>query len=741
MSSEDPDPFYRARCSEETLQSGSKGFFRDFSEAVTDAVGPTWISKIFGKLKTDEDRLRTVFTDAKIKETVLETLRHVKELYRDKDAGISRMKRLEGLQNLNAGHKTRALLLLSQAVLRAPPNGKDKSLDKGFTLTLALIARADVLTAQKEYDFSLEDLKLAAAEGVPDWMRAQFYRKMGICQRNLGETEKARVCLELAGRFLGPDEIGERQTLLKEIDDLKTSTPPEGINGTKNSADIREPIVPPPLTGGSSSSYPRLSRLVKIEETPTTGRYAAAAEDIHVGDTLAVEPPLAACLVPENYGTHCQHCFTRLRAPVGCPTCSSVAFCGIKCRDEALLTYHKFECKILALLVGSGMSVLSTVAFRMITQDGLKKCLDTFRGLQELTETNKTDATMDTEAQGVPTKLSKSAKRRQRKKKLKESEANTEDDESDAKTDKTEESPKSDKLITATAHLVTHADKRPAEDFLHRSLMAAFLVKCLQRVGFFKNPSKINEAPSSEEIAVGALLLRYLQFLQFNAHEIFETRVGSEHRFRGSKQVYVGVAIYPSVALFNHDCYPAVTRYFVGKYIVIKATRPLKPGDPVAENYGPIFTKRNLVDRQRALASRYWFRCQCTACKEDWQGFKTLSNDSTKLRCPTEGCSRGFTRPREPSKLVKCPGCGLKVSLENSLAKLNDCEARYTRGLDIMEAESPAEAIEELGKALEVFHKIALPPHRDTHLAQIGLAACMADFGNTWKPPIIENDV
>ncbi|XP_046421209.1 SET and MYND domain-containing protein 4-like [Neodiprion fabricii] len=713
MSSEDPDPFYRVRCSAETLQSGSKGFFREFSEAVTEAAGPAWISKIFGKLERDEDRIRSVFTDPKVSDTVLGTLGHVKELYRDKDAAISRGKRLEGAFYAAENYHNRALLLLSQAVLRAPINGVEKSVDGGFTLALALLARADVFLAQREYLFALKDIKLAASEGVPDSMRSQLYRKMGVCQRNIGESEKARVCLELAGRFLGPEAVIERETLLKEIDALRSPVQPEEPK--------REPRTPQ-LTGGPNPSYPRLSRLVKIEETPTAGRHAVAAEEIHVSETLAVEPPLAACLVPENYGSHCQNCFTRLRAPVGCPTCSSVAFCGTKCRDEAMDSYHKFECKIIALLIGSGMSVLSTVAFRMITQDGLKKCLETYnREMQEST--------------GTVAKLSKSARRRQRKKKLKENGIGGTDDEQE-----TSGRDKSEAVVRSTHSLVTHADKRPAEDFLHRSLMAAFLVKCLQRVGFFEKPSKINEPPSGEETAIGALLLRYLQFLQFNAHEIFETRLSSEHKFRGSKQLYIGVAIYPSVALFNHDCYPAVTRYFVGKNIVIRATRPLKSGEPVAENYGPIFTKRTLSERQRSLASRYWFRCQCMACKEDWQTFKTLTNDSTRLRCPTEGCSRGLAQPRDPSKLIKCPGCQSKVSLEKRLASLRECEAKYTRGLDTMEAERPEEAVEELAKAIDEFHQIALPPHRDTHLAQIGIAACMADSGNTWTPMRMENE-
>lgn len=66
--------------------------------------------------------------------------------------------------------------------------------------------------------------------------------------------------------------------------------------------------------------------------------------------------------------------------------------------------------------------------------------------------------------------------------------------------------------------------------------------------------------PTEEELAIGEVLLFNLQMLQFNAHEIYETKITSEHRFRSAKAAYIGVALYPTVALFNHDCYPSVTR-------------------------------------------------------------------------------------------------------------------------------------------------------------------------------------
>ncbi|XP_025991566.1 SET and MYND domain-containing protein 4 isoform X2 [Solenopsis invicta] len=495
-----------------------------------------------------------------------------------------------------------------------------------------------------------------------------------------------------------------------------------------------------PLNDAVNSELRWSSGALEIRETTTAGKHAVATAEIHPGDILLVEPPLAGCLLPEFYGTHCQHCYARLRAPIGCPDCSCVAFCGRKCRDVAMTTYHKYECKVLALLIGSGMSVLSMVALRMVTQEGLRKCLKIHEELKKsamkkaampLAATTSHTTTTITAPDTHDTKASsKSTKRRIRRRKLKESRRGEEITEMTGEKSTKETRESGD---VAPYNLVTHADRRTSKDFLERSLMAAFLLKCLQRVDFFASSTPDDEVPGAEEITVAALLLRNLQLLQFNAHEFFETRVSAEHRFRGSRPIYLGVAIYPTVARFNHDCYPAVTRYFVGQHIVIRAIRGLRPGDVIAENYGPIFTKRTLAERQRTLAGRYWFRCTCKACQEDWPRFENLTNDSARLRCPTAGCDRLHPRARQ-GKPIKCPGCQKKICLEDRLACLRECEALYDRGLASMEDERVDEAIATLCDALKRFHQVACPPHRDTHLAEIALSSCLADYGNTWRP-------
>lgn len=122
--------------------------------------------------------------------------------------------------------------------------------------------------------------------------------------------------------------------------------------------------------------------------------------------------------------------FHRLLAPVGCPDCASLAFCSVECRDKAVSTYHKYECKILDMLIGSGMSVLCHVALRTITQDGLAPCLDIYK----------------------------------------------------------------DKTLDSAQTLCGHSDKREPKDFLQRSLMAAFLLRCLQKCEFFPDKKEVDES-------------------------------------------------------------------------------------------------------------------------------------------------------------------------------------------------------------------------------------------------------
>jgi SET and MYND domain-containing protein 4 len=215
----------------------------------------------------------------------------------------------------------------------------------------------------------------------------------------------------------------------------------------------------------------------------------------------------------------------RCPLPLPCPNCPNVIFCSDKCLEVAQKTYHAYECPILPVIWKSGCSITCHIALRMITQNKKEYFTNVFKDLE--------------------TKPSGAYK--------------TED-------------------YRNIYHLVSHEDKRTKQDFLHRTQMTSFLVKLLEISGYFdgkprNTPLEIDELKSmgvdekyKDDVALfGGLILKNLQVLQFNAHEVFEVQcpkpnVGRNVIKHSGKSVFLAGAVFPTLALFNHSCDPSLVR-------------------------------------------------------------------------------------------------------------------------------------------------------------------------------------
>lgn len=61
MGSQFVDKDYLTRCSQKTLQTNEKGFFLQFADHVAEVAGKNWIKNVFGKLKSDRERIKIIF--------------------------------------------------------------------------------------------------------------------------------------------------------------------------------------------------------------------------------------------------------------------------------------------------------------------------------------------------------------------------------------------------------------------------------------------------------------------------------------------------------------------------------------------------------------------------------------------------------------------------------------------------------------------------------------------------------
>jgi len=71
-------------------------------------------------------------------------------------------------------------------------------------------------------------------------------------------------------------------------------------------------------------------------------------------------------------------------------------------------------------------------------------------------------------------------------------------------------------------NMVTHAERRTPRDMLQRTLMTTFLLRGLTQSGYFGEKTTFGAELSADQASVGAAMLKGLQIMQFNSHEVSE---------------------------------------------------------------------------------------------------------------------------------------------------------------------------------------------------------------------------
>ncbi|QQP39233.1 SET and MYND domain-containing protein 4, partial [Caligus rogercresseyi] len=309
------------------------------------------------------------------------------------------------------------------------------------------------------------------------------------------------------------------------------------------------------------------SKLSIVYGGTSVGRFVSASEAINTGESILSESPVGSVLYPEQRGSHCAVCFLRLIAGYPCPTCSNIAFCSPSCREKG--SFHEFECRYDDFLRGLGLSSIGRLALRLITSQPLEYFLKIKEHLKASNET--------------------------------------------------EESLSQHGYINIY-NLTGNGDQRWREDRVHRSYLSAILTKVLLCSGYFKSTQSVKE----DTRYICELLCRYMEILQFNAHEVYEFIRKDKRALKPSKQAPIGLAIYQKASYFNHSCFGSIVRYFEGNIMHLRALHPIEVGEEVYENYGPTFYFKGTSERQRDLRHRYWFDCRCGPCTHKWPLLKSL---------------------------------------------------------------------------------------------------------------------
>lgn len=659
------------------------GFFRREHIRLSKSLKDVEMSS-FSSLKTDAERFAFVHSLS----DKLDQFSIIEADDCGKNMETAEHLKLDGNLAFKTGDMSTALNFYNRSLLKHPDDRETRS-----QLAIVYANRSAALYHLGEHELSINDIDLAIENDYPKAMSHKILERKARCllamkqhKSALDAFRKTFVALDDAK---GPvEERRKAQTNIQIMIAMMTKDKNISDECRKKKSETYE------MDYGVNPAFPSVSAAVHFRKNDQLGRYAEAKRRIAVGSTILIEKPYSAVLLEENAGTHCFHCFKRFLAAIPCKYCCVIAFCSKTCRTQALDSYHQYECKVLKQLWASKASITCLIAIRLIMQHPLEYFIKIKPLLEQARDFGESD---------------------------KNSEAN----------------------YLSVYDLVRHDSSRTAEDFLHRAHMAVFLFKCLRAAKYFPQlviPYGEKGALTDDETFIGGLILRHLQLLQFNVHEVSELIIPQKATLNDGRGKYLGAAIFPTLALFNHSCDPSVVRYFDGNRVIVNAIKDMKKDEMVAENYGPIFTRAEREERQKTLKDQYWFTCECIACTENWPTFEEMNDEaSMRFRCESKNCSNIIVVPSQTLEfLITCQVCKKVTNIIKGLKVLQDTDSKFTEGQQFFDRGNVKKALATFLELLQLLHDILAPPFKGYILCQQAIKTCFLHLGNKFVEPKIK---
>lgn len=526
-----------------------------------------------------------------------------------KNEALAKQNREDGNKAFQAANFDLALLLYSEAMRFGPVH--ELTLE-GEDFAVAASNRSATFYQLKQFERCLDDIELALEAGYPTSLLYKLYIRQCKCLLELGKIVEAQaafdkavdaidrsglkkdlrkgIAAELQGAFINlaktvkEDDEAKQHSLLKEPGIMSPSGKHDDTHDGPSSG-----FTLPSWTQIMSRhpNYPSASEAISIKFSDTFGRHVVARRDIDVGEVLFREDPIVWFHSPEDDVTQesCHHCFRFLSFPgIPCPTCSKVVFCTVKCRREALESYHRYECRLEPLMSSTGLPKVSliTLALRAVVQKPVEFFLENRDKFKEHNVLNGVSQDSDDGDEGTA----------------------------------------GDQVFLSGDYrnlfnLVNHNDSRSPLDITSKTVFAGFFLQALKATKYFVPKKPHVKVTREDEYFIGHLLLHFIECFQFNTHRIdsiyLNRLIGHDAETRMWKDanqfcigefvetVGLGAGIYPTLANVNHSCDPNIILVNMGLKTVAVTNRAIKAGEQIFDTYGCLFSYMPKPDRQITL--------------------------------------------------------------------------------------------------------------------------------------------
>ena len=645
--------------------------FQDLFDSITiklvetDAVDS--LSSKFKLLWTDEERMRLILETDVIGQSIREWA--FSGPSQQKSSVASESLRLQGNTLFKKRNFTAALRKYTESVFNA-----DCSTESSSCLSFALANRSAVLFQTNSYQDALKDAELAISCGYPDELMYKVLDRIGKCYLKLNRFAMGKKCFRDAFLALSKSQLSvdSKNELAFEYCKLERECA-NRINEGEMDEKVDNECDPEKEKMDCNSVYPCATSAFSIVSNAELGRHAIATKNISAGDVILFEKAYASVLFKENRLTHCYHCLRRCKTLIGCVSCNIVGFCSVLCRGAAIEKYHSTECQFISILHAT-VAGFGHLALRMIITAGFSylASFDRKKASSGLTDYGKYES----------------------------------------------------QSYTSVHSLIGHSEKRSLSDLFCKSVLAAFLLHLLEQDDFFTLETD-KQVLLEKKVCIGSHILKQLQMLPCNAHEVSELQVDTSS-IADSKLKEIGSAIYATLSLLNHSCDPTVVRYSYGSSCVLRAIKQIKRGEMIIDNYGALYAVQNLNERQNLASLQYFFNCACVPCKNGWPLYNYLPNKAPKFKCskceqPIKTCST-FNK-------LHCKICCMDLSV--STTEFSASRGQFANAMNaVLDGGSPKKHLPCLLDHLQLICDVVQLPWQEFNNCQEIVKQCYGMLGN-----------
>merc|ERR1711892_1296449 len=551
----------------------------------------------------------------------------------------SKLREAGNIQFQGSNYKA-AISKFSAAALVAPFNDIGES--KSFSLALA--NRSCALLKLGEYNSSIADIDLAIEAGYPEENRYKLIERKAKCLANTGRNEEAKEKLNEAIKlieFSNSKEI-EKQKIRQNLQNQKKKI----LTGTKPKQN--SDLALENKLQNINQILPAFSDAIELRYDEIRGRYGIATRDIDPGTILLEEQPVAAILKPQNRRSYCDHCLSKVSTlPVPCRTCNIIQYCSGACRNKARSTYHQHECGVIDHLDsftekfndGRDLGLMHhRLCYRIMAQNKLEFYKD---NLENFTQSNNEVGTDSGGAVFLPGGYQ------------------------------------------SMADLVSHSDRMDENSLLPLLLSTVAQLKMLQDTNYFAQKSQENDALTDDEKVMCKTILHFLQVMKFNTHGIPEAILTDPQRPLLVDVRSIGCGVFPTLCLLNTSCDQNITKYNEGTKVIGVASKPIKKGEEVSDNYFPAAAFQERSERRKWLKEHYWFECECNACEENLPLMEDMPEEPIRFICEKCGI-RDLLK-----EMGKCDNCGELFDVQTRANQVIELKNRLTNTVNIYAARIP----------------------------------------------------